>query len=153
MDCELFLQNGVSVHSYKAVISDLFHGSHRLKDADYHVPIHRDHQKFLRVSLYVQGGVKYYQYTALPFGLSIAQRVFTKLLWIVLQKINRAPSDEECFFDLLSKFQSNRMDDQRCTLEESQSGGPEPTETPVPALDDRICESVAQRCHCSKSHN
>ncbi|XP_073397141.1 G-protein-signaling modulator 1 isoform X1 [Dendrobates tinctorius] len=56
-------------------------------------------------------------------------------------KINRAPSDEECFFDLLSKFQSNRMDDQRCTLEESQSGGPEPTETPVPALDDRISAS------------
>ncbi|XP_069604261.1 G-protein-signaling modulator 1 isoform X7 [Ranitomeya imitator] len=57
------------------------------------------------------------------------------------KKINRAPSDEECFFDLLSKFQSNRMDDQRCTLEESQSGGPEPTETPVPALDDRISAS------------
>ncbi|XP_044162115.1 G-protein-signaling modulator 1 isoform X4 [Bufo gargarizans] len=56
-------------------------------------------------------------------------------------KINRAPSDEECFFDLLSKFQSNRMDDQRCTLEDSQSGGPEPTATPVPALDDRISAS------------
>ncbi|XP_069799122.1 G-protein-signaling modulator 1 isoform X1 [Dendropsophus ebraccatus] len=56
-------------------------------------------------------------------------------------KINRAPSDEECFFDLLSKFQSNRMDDQRCTLEESQSGGTEPTSTPVPPLDDRISAS------------
>lgn len=56
-------------------------------------------------------------------------------------KINRAPSDEECFFDLLSKFQSNRMDDQRCTLEESQSGGTEPTESPVPAMDDRISTS------------
>ncbi|XP_075180850.1 G-protein-signaling modulator 1 isoform X3 [Anomaloglossus baeobatrachus] len=56
-------------------------------------------------------------------------------------KINRAPSDEECFFDLLSKFQSSRMDDQRCTLEESQSGGPEPTATPVPPLDDRISAS------------
>ncbi|KFV98178.1 G-protein-signaling modulator 1, partial [Fulmarus glacialis] len=32
------------------------------------------------------------------------------------QKISRTPSDEECFFDLLSKFQSNRMDDQRCPL-------------------------------------
>ncbi|XP_056396951.1 G-protein-signaling modulator 1 isoform X1 [Hyla sarda] len=56
-------------------------------------------------------------------------------------KINRAPSDEECFFDLLSKFQSNRMDDQRCTLEESQSGGTEPTATPVPGMDDRISNS------------
>ncbi|XP_075041937.1 G-protein-signaling modulator 1 isoform X2 [Mixophyes fleayi] len=53
-------------------------------------------------------------------------------------KINRAPSDEECFFDLLSKFQSNRMDDQRCSLEECQSDGTETTATAVPALDDQI---------------
>lgn len=33
------------------------------------------------------------------------------------------------------------MDDQRCTLEESQSGGTEPTESPVPAMDDRISTS------------
>lgn len=56
-------------------------------------------------------------------------------------KINRAPSDEECFFDLLSKFQSNRMDDQRCTLEENQSAGAETTPTHVPAMDDRISAS------------
>uniref|UniRef100_A0A670YSX7 G protein signaling modulator 1 n=1 Tax=Pseudonaja textilis TaxID=8673 RepID=A0A670YSX7_PSETE len=30
-----------------------------------------------------------------------------------LQKTKRAPSSEDCFFDLLSKFQSNRMEDQR----------------------------------------
>ncbi|KAM5146151.1 G-protein-signaling modulator 1 [Mantella aurantiaca] len=56
-------------------------------------------------------------------------------------KINRAPSDEECFFDLLSKFQSNRMDDQRCTLEENQSAGTETPATPVPPLEDRISAS------------
>ncbi|XP_053329036.1 G-protein-signaling modulator 1 isoform X2 [Spea bombifrons] len=56
-------------------------------------------------------------------------------------KINRAPSDEECFFDLLSKFQSNRMDDQRCTLEDSQSSIPEDPATPMPALEDRISAS------------
>ncbi|XP_068105195.1 G-protein-signaling modulator 1 isoform X2 [Hyperolius riggenbachi] len=56
-------------------------------------------------------------------------------------KINRAPSDEECFFDLLSKFQSNRMDDQRCTLEDSQNAEVEPATTPVPGLDDRISAS------------
>ncbi|XP_078498024.1 G-protein-signaling modulator 1-like isoform X1 [Lissotriton helveticus] len=49
-------------------------------------------------------------------------------------KIKRAPSDEECFFDLLSKFQSNRMDDQRCTLEESPGGTGETAPTPVPTL-------------------
>uniref|UniRef100_A0A667X5P9 G protein signaling modulator 1b n=1 Tax=Myripristis murdjan TaxID=586833 RepID=A0A667X5P9_9TELE len=34
----------------------------------------------------------------------------------------RDPSDEDCFFDLLSKFQSSRMDDQRCHLDEPQNG-------------------------------
>ncbi|XP_062938028.1 G-protein-signaling modulator 1 isoform X1 [Cynocephalus volans] len=51
--------------------------------------------------------------------------------------IPRAPSsDEECFFDLLSKFQSSRMDDQRCPLEEGQAGAAEATA--VPTLEERI---------------
>ncbi|XP_042686724.1 G-protein-signaling modulator 1 isoform X4 [Centrocercus urophasianus] len=54
------------------------------------------------------------------------------------KKINRTPSDEECFFDLLSKFQSNRMDDQRCPLEECPSEAAEAAATPVPALEERI---------------
>ncbi|XP_055730368.1 G-protein-signaling modulator 1-like isoform X4 [Salvelinus fontinalis] len=33
-------------------------------------------------------------------------------------KLGRDPSDEDCFFDLLSKFQSSRMDDQRCHLDD-----------------------------------
>ncbi|KFW65761.1 G-protein-signaling modulator 1, partial [Pygoscelis adeliae] len=58
------------------------------------------------------------------------------------QKINRTPSDEECFFDLLSKFQSNRMDDQRCPLEECPSEeAAEAAATPVPALEERISQS------------
>ncbi|KAG8447508.1 hypothetical protein GDO86_014855 [Hymenochirus boettgeri] len=56
-------------------------------------------------------------------------------------KINRAPSDEECFFDLLSKFQSNRMDDQRCTLEESQSGMSDASPSPMASLEDRLSAS------------
>ncbi|KFV12840.1 G-protein-signaling modulator 1, partial [Tauraco erythrolophus] len=65
------------------------------------------------------------------------------LFWILLsfQKINRTPSDEECFFDLLSKFQSNRMDDQRCPLEECPSEAAEAPATPVPALEERISQS------------
>ncbi|XP_036384981.1 G-protein-signaling modulator 1b isoform X1 [Megalops cyprinoides] len=35
-------------------------------------------------------------------------------------KLGRDPSDEDCFFDLLSKFQSSRMDDQRCCFDEQQ---------------------------------
>lgn len=62
------------------------------------------------------------------------------LLSLSLQKINRTPSDEECFFDLLSKFQSNRMDDQRCPLEECPAEAAEAAATRVPALAERICE-------------
>ncbi|KFM08447.1 G-protein-signaling modulator 1, partial [Aptenodytes forsteri] len=50
-------------------------------------------------------------------------------------------SYEECFFDLLSKFQSNRMDDQRCPLEECPSEAAEAAATPVPALEERISQS------------
>lgn len=41
---------------------------------------------------------------------------------LLLQKLGRDPSDEDCFFDLLSKFQSSRMDDQRCHLDDPQNG-------------------------------
>uniref|UniRef100_A0A7N8WNR4 G protein signaling modulator 1b n=1 Tax=Mastacembelus armatus TaxID=205130 RepID=A0A7N8WNR4_9TELE len=43
-------------------------------------------------------------------------------LSFLFQKLGRDPSDEDCFFDLLSKFQSSRMDDQRCHLDEPQNG-------------------------------
>ncbi|XP_040818959.1 G-protein-signaling modulator 1 isoform X2 [Ochotona curzoniae] len=52
--------------------------------------------------------------------------------------IPRAPSaDEECFFDLLSKFQSSRMDDQRCPLEEGQTA----EATAAPATEERGAQS------------
>ncbi|XP_054975195.1 G-protein-signaling modulator 1 isoform X2 [Sorex araneus] len=55
------------------------------------------------------------------------------------QTIPRAPSsDEECFFDLLSKFQSSRMDDQRCPLEDGQPGAAEATAAPV--LEERMAQ-------------
>ena len=47
-----------------------------LKDAYLHVPIHPDHRKFLRFSI---DGVKF-QWKVLPFGISTAPRVFTKVL-------------------------------------------------------------------------
>ncbi|XP_015272595.1 PREDICTED: G-protein-signaling modulator 1 [Gekko japonicus] len=56
-------------------------------------------------------------------------------------KIKRAPSEEECFFDLLSKFQSKRMDDQRCTLEECQKETGEAAPTPRPVLEERMSQS------------
>ena len=44
------------------------------------------------------------------------------VLFLLFQKLGCDPSDEDCFFDLLSKFQSSRMDDQRCNLDETQNG-------------------------------
>ncbi|XP_047381130.1 G-protein-signaling modulator 1 isoform X3 [Sciurus carolinensis] len=56
-----------------------------------------------------------------------------------LQSIPRASSsEEECFFDLLSKFQSSRMDDQRCSLEEGQAGAAEATAAPT--LEERVAQ-------------
>ncbi|XP_066111845.1 G-protein-signaling modulator 1 isoform X5 [Saccopteryx bilineata] len=47
-------------------------------------------------------------------------------------------SDEDCFFDLLSRFQSSRMDDQRCPLEEGPPGAAEATAAPT--LEERIAQ-------------
>ncbi|XP_073077636.1 G-protein-signaling modulator 1 isoform X5 [Manis javanica] len=56
-----------------------------------------------------------------------------------VQGTPRAPSpDEECFFNLLSKFQSSRMDDQRCPLEEGQLGAAEATAAPT--LEERMAQ-------------
>ncbi|CAJ0939098.1 unnamed protein product [Ranitomeya imitator] len=64
----------------KILFPDCFMAAIDLKDAYYHVPIHRAYQNFLRVAVFVQGQLKHYQYAALPFGLSIAPRIFTKLM-------------------------------------------------------------------------
>uniref|UniRef100_A0A3B5BGD6 G-protein-signaling modulator 1-like n=1 Tax=Stegastes partitus TaxID=144197 RepID=A0A3B5BGD6_9TELE len=55
------------------------------------------------------------------------------------QKLGRDPSDEDCFFDLLSKFQSSRMDDQRCHLDEPQNGdNGEGAANSMPSLNEMI---------------
>lgn len=51
-----------------------------LKDAHYDVPIHQDHQKYLRVAVQMGPRVVHFQYRALPFGIAIAPRVFTKIV-------------------------------------------------------------------------
>ncbi|XP_070811630.1 G-protein-signaling modulator 1 [Pituophis catenifer annectens] len=56
-------------------------------------------------------------------------------------KIKRGPSSEDCFFHLLSKFQSNRMEDQRCPLEDSQRD--EAAATLLPALEETQTQSMA----------
>ena len=47
-----------------------------LKDAYFSIPVHQEYQKYLRF-IWER---KMYQFTCLPFGLSSAPRVFTKIL-------------------------------------------------------------------------
>jgi len=54
----------------------MFLASIDLKDAYHLIPVHLDHQVYLR---FVWRG-KLYQYTCLPFGLTTAPRVFTKIM-------------------------------------------------------------------------
>uniref|UniRef100_A0A4W4G5Q7 G protein signaling modulator 1b n=1 Tax=Electrophorus electricus TaxID=8005 RepID=A0A4W4G5Q7_ELEEL len=56
-------------------------------------------------------------------------------------KLGRDPSDEDCFFDLLSKFQSSRMDDQRCHLDEGASGQEGHGAAGDPALSDMLSDA------------
>uniref|UniRef100_A0A4W5R472 G protein signaling modulator 1b n=1 Tax=Hucho hucho TaxID=62062 RepID=A0A4W5R472_9TELE len=65
-------------------------------------------------------------------------------------KLGRDPSDEDCFFDLLSKFQSSRMDDQRCHLDDpnEENGENDPTLITSPQTEelfDLIVSSQSRR--------
>ena len=51
-----------------------------LKSGYHHIEIHPDHQKYLGFSWDSGNGLKYYKFTVLPFGLSTAGHVFTKVL-------------------------------------------------------------------------
>ena len=57
------------------VRKDAWFTSVDLKDAFFHIPIHRLHRKFLRFAL--EGQV--YEYCVLPFGMALSPRVFTKI--------------------------------------------------------------------------
>ena len=57
------------------------------KSGYHHVDIFKDHQKFLAFSwTYSDGSTKYFQFTVLPFGLSSAPYIFTKLLKPIVKK-------------------------------------------------------------------
>jgi hypothetical protein len=56
-----------------------------LKDAYFHVPIREDHRPFLRFEFLGQ----VYQFRVLPFGLSTAPRVFTKVLAPIVAILHR----------------------------------------------------------------
>ncbi|CAJ0933402.1 unnamed protein product [Ranitomeya imitator] len=71
-----------SLRSVVASMEGEFLCSVDIRDAYLHVPICVRHQRFLRFT--IQG--HHYQFTALPFGLASAPRVFTKLMAILRSK-------------------------------------------------------------------
>ncbi|KAM3877835.1 uncharacterized protein col7a1 [Diretmus argenteus] len=56
-----------------------------LHDAYFHISVHRDHRKYLR--LFFQGNA--YEYAVLPFGLSLSPRTFTKCMEAALAPLRR----------------------------------------------------------------
>ena len=60
---------------------DFFVFSFDLKSVYHHVDIFPDHRKYLAFSCeFVPGHTRFFQFTVLPFGLSRAPYIFTKLL-------------------------------------------------------------------------
>jgi hypothetical protein len=50
-----------------------------LKSGYHHIDIHPDHQQFLGFSWNFDGVQKYYVFNVLPFGISSAGHIFTKV--------------------------------------------------------------------------
>ncbi|CAJ0964540.1 unnamed protein product [Ranitomeya imitator] len=85
---QLALESEVRELQQKNVLVKVPAGEEDLKDAYYHVPIHIDHQKFLRVAVSLAGTVEHFQYQALPFGVAVAPRVFTKIMVEVMAHLH-----------------------------------------------------------------
>lgn len=51
-----------------------------LHDVYLHVPIFQGHQKYLRFAIQTKNGIRRWQFRALPFVLSAALRIFTKMM-------------------------------------------------------------------------
>ena len=51
-----------------------------LKDAYFHIPIHVRSRRLLRFAVATNDGLRVFQFRALPFGLTSAPRVFTKVI-------------------------------------------------------------------------
>ena len=51
-----------------------------LKSGYFHIEIHEDYQQYLGFSWNSNNCTKFYTFTVLPFGLSVAGAVFTKVL-------------------------------------------------------------------------
>lgn len=79
-----------------------------LRDANLHVPILQSHRRFLRIAITYQGTTQHFQFIFLPFGISVAPRVFTKLVVVLaatlrLEGINVVPYLDNWFIHASSR--------------------------------------------------
>ena len=65
-----------------------------LKDAYFHVPIHVRSRCLLRFTLTMDAELRIFQFRALPFGLTSAPRVFTKVILPVPRQATTGPPDK-----------------------------------------------------------
>lgn len=61
-----------------------------LKDANLHIPIRKCSRIFLRFAIRCPSQTVYFQFNALPFGLTAALRIFTNVLVDSLQTLRIA---------------------------------------------------------------
>ncbi|KAM9319596.1 bromodomain and WD repeat-containing protein 1 [Gastrophryne carolinensis] len=70
-----------SIFSVRQTLTrNVFMANLDLQDAYLHIPILEAHRKYLRFAVRLDHKIFYYQYKTLPFGLSSAPRIFTKIL-------------------------------------------------------------------------
>ena len=76
---------------------------HRPQDANLHIPIHRSLWKYLRFAV----GRRKFEFKVLPFGITSATRVFTKVIAPVVEQVGRSYSlDRPAYLsDFLAKDQ------------------------------------------------
>ena len=77
-----------------------------LKDSYFLVPIHRNYKKFLRFEFENQT----YEFNVLPFGLSTAPYVFTKLLKPVMQKLRSLGLISVIYLDDILMIEKSKTD-------------------------------------------
>ncbi|XP_069827928.1 uncharacterized protein [Dendropsophus ebraccatus] len=88
-----------------------FMASIDLKDAYLHVPIHKQYQKYLRIAIRINNNLCHLQFQALPFGIAIAPRVFTKIIAEMAAHIREGPAQQKRFLgiDLDSSSQKSYL--------------------------------------------
>ena len=84
---QFFVKHKFRMESIRSAIANVERGdflaSVDLQDAYLHIPILRAHRKYLRIALLLDHQILHFQFTCLPFGITSAPRVFTKVVVVL----------------------------------------------------------------------